>query len=186
MLFLNEKDLKLIKSIHENTKQEINKSTRNFFGVDSLKRELLYKIIVPYLNPLIGNFTIANALASNSFNPGGIHTDYSEITGNPYYAILIPLETINSHTIVFNEESKENFEIWKLTASKIQNNCSYLHDTLLNHIPKEDLEYLSLNNINKWIEGSLIMWKMTAFHTSDNFIANGLTNKKSVIILTRT
>jgi hypothetical protein len=183
---LEEKDLNLIRAIHAETKQTINTATRNFFGFDSIKEKLLHKILLHYLKPTIGNFKIGKAVASNSYNAGSIHSDYKEISGDPYYAILIPIETVNSHTVVFKEGSKDSFENWKKTASKLENNCSYLHDSILNQVPKEDLEFVSLDSINKWVAGSLIIWEMKAFHTSDNFTANGITNKKSLIIFTTT
>jgi hypothetical protein len=186
MTSLNERDLNLIRKLHSETEQDVNTSTRNFFGVDDFKKKLLSKILTPYLKPIIGNFEIGKAVASNSYNPGEIHTDYYEITGNPHYAILIPLETVNSHTVVFKEGSKVSFEEWMPTAKKADNNCAYLHDTILNHIPKEELEFVTLDSISKWDAGSLIIWHMLAFHTSDNFIGNGLTNKKSFIIFTQT
>lgn len=186
---LNENDFKLVSllvnSLKDNqTLNEGNIKKAFTIGLDKSKHAILKKILDSYLIPKIGNYNIFVAMYLNEFYPWAIHTDYPKGDNLPGYAVLIPLETINTHTVIFNEECKTDFEDYKKNNSKVENNCLYLAQTLLSHCNIRDLEYVSLKESVSWEEGKLIIWDRKLLHSSDNFMQNDIKNKRALVIFT--
>lgn len=176
--------LRIANSLREKTLNSGDIKKAYTTGFNDVSKMLLYKMLQPYLQPAIGEFKIHVAMLLEEFIPWTIHTDYPKGDENPGYAVLIPLETIDSHTVVFNEECLDDFETYKNNHEPIINNCSYLHQSILSHISAEDLGYVSLRSIEKWEEGKLIIWDRVLLHTSDNFLAAGLSEKRAVVVFT--
>lgn len=116
--------------------------------------------------------------------PWNIHTDYLKGDQKPKGAFLIPLLTQNTHTVIFNEECLTNFPDFIEKNKKLENNAKSLYKTLCSHVTENELEYVSLLAAYKWYAGSVIFWDRKLLHCSDNFLKNGLTEKKALIIFT--
>lgn len=183
-IILTNAEISILEKIASSVEFDNISNVRNYRGVSDKNKKVLYSILRNYLEPIIGNFNIDEAVLSIMYEPGDIHTDYQYVKNNPHYIILIPLETINAHTVIFNEECLDDFEDFKNQNNKPVNNCVDLYDNLLSNVSKEDLEYVSLSRIEKWTRGKLIMWDMKLLHTSDNFKSQGIEYKKSLIICT--
>ena len=103
------------------------------------------------------------------------------------WTFIIPLEDYDSHTIVFNEGS----EIKDL-GSYIESTEPYKHNTIdtdtynkyFTHIPRSCFRWLTIDKIFKWKKGAIFAAPRFRFHTSDNFLANGLTNKRAIVAWT--
>ena len=129
----------------------------------------------------------------NSYQPYKTHTDGilgdSGIDENNYgaWTIVIPLETCDSHTIIFNEwylHSKALID-WINTGVEKKNVITdEIYDKYLSAEFKPYMEYLSLDVIFPWKKGSLMAASRYKFHASDNFPAKGLTNKRAIILWT--
>jgi len=144
---------------------------------------------------------IEHAHLLHSMIPYGIHSDvlsgeFDHITGGAYpdnrtpaWTFIIPLETYNSHTIVFNEISpyiktvkqwaKEN----KVKPDKKELDDEF-HQKYLSHEEKILLKFLTLDEVFKWEAGSLFASNRAKFHSSDNYIANGINEKQAIIMWT--
>lgn len=136
-------------------------------------------------------------------NPQKLHSDYYYKTSSePYRSFLIPVGVENStdriaetHTIVFNEadtyvapagmEQKIwNRSNWKQNRSTKENNALQYKNQHLSHIPDEDLECLTVQNVLQWQLGSVIHWDETLLHCSDNFTNNGIKSKQAIVVHT--
>lgn len=153
-------------------------------GVDSKFYPIIEKILSDTLEPLIGKFKIHVAMLLEESYPLVIHTDYNKGDNNPGYAILIPLNTIETHTVIFNEECTDTFKNFKQTNFKSMVNATEYHDQLLSHCLLEDLEYVSLKVAEKWERGKIIIWNRKLLHSSDNFLKNDITTKNAIVIFT--
>ena len=51
-------------------------------------------------------------------------------------------------------------------------------------MPYDALEGLEIESINLWEPNSVIFWGQNQIHCSDNFIANNIQTKKSLIFFT--
>lgn len=135
--------------------------------------------------------------------PQKLHSDYYYKTlGEPYRAFLIPIsvehDTIRvaeTHTIVFNEsdtyvapvnqeEKIWNRTNWKQTRTPKSNNALQYKAQHLSHIPDDDLECLTVENVIQWQLGSVLHWDETLLHCSDNFTNNGIQSKQAIVIHT--
>jgi len=153
-------------------------------GIDNRFYTYIKKILDPVLVDKIGDYKIHTAMFLREFSPWAIHTDYNKGDDNPGFAVLIPLETVESHTVIFNEICTDVFETFKKENKQIDNNARYLHETLLSHISIDDLKYVSVKAIEKWQERKLIIWDRNLLHTSDNFLKNNIKEKKAIVIFT--
>jgi hypothetical protein len=140
--------------------------------------------------------------------PFGIHSDYYHKKiglGDPCIAILLPLSLDNgddslskSKTIIFNEQDKfaddsvvDTEKTYtnsvNLNRSSIrENNAEHLHDDLLGHCDKEDLKYLTVQNILEWNKGDVCWWGEPFLHCSNNWINQGVESKQYIVIHTYT
>jgi hypothetical protein len=118
--------------------------------------------------------------------PWTIHTDYNKGDSDPGLAILLPLNTeeVNTHTVVFNEESTTTFNDFVLNNNKLETNAKDLYNNLCSHEDIDNLEYVSLLGAFKWIPGSVIYWDRKLLHCSDNFLQQGIKIKTGLVIFT--
>ncbi len=127
------------------------------------------------------------------FDPYNVHSDID--SGGPIlpdapqhaWTLIIPLHDVNSHTVVFKEGSKIKQPIYYFEDA-----VPYLDMTIdtetynkyFSHIPEHYFKYLTIESIFSWKRGSLFAADRHKFHTSDNFIANGVKNKRAIIAWT--
>lgn len=115
-----------------------------------------------------------------SFQPYKCHTDaeYGQAGVNDKhygaYTFVIPLETVDSYTIVFNE----TFDKGKLIDEWLQENPNRpkkntITDEIYNkHLSaeyREYMRYLSIDTIFPWTKGACLAMSRYKFHGSDNF-----------------
>ena len=122
--------------------------------------------------------------------PWEIHSDYNKGDQNPNVAILIPLQIISddsagkTHTIIFNEQSTDNSMQDYLKSNPIvpKYPATELHQQYLDHVPEEQLNYLSLALVAEWSPGDVIYWDRRLLHASDNFVKNGVGEKYALVL----
>jgi len=129
----------------------------------------------------------------DSIDPYRVHSDVeSGYHQSPYptthaWTFIIPLEDYDSHTIVFNEGSEtKNLGAYK-EVTRPYNYPTIDADTYnkyFTHIPRGLFKWLTIDKIFKWKKGSLFAAPRFRFHTSDNFLANGLTSKRAIVVWT--
>jgi hypothetical protein len=152
-------------------------------------------LIYPSINKLVLSklekyfdvkFKKVEGMLLKEIDPWGIHTDYNKKDFCVDLAILVPLNIfpINTHTVVFNEESTDPFNQFKVYNKQLDINATTLHDTLCSHESIENLKYVSLNGVYHWLPGSAIYWGGKILHASDNFLANGLKEKRALVLFT--
>jgi hypothetical protein len=100
-----------------------------------------------------------------------------------------------ANTVVFNEEclhvdqsgSKNRRwvpDLWHSTMTKKENNALVYKDTCLSHVPHNELECLTVQNILNWTLGSVLYWDERLMHSSDNFLINNVKSKQAIVIHT--
>jgi len=129
-----------------------------------------------------------------SSEPYGIHSDVLSgdwenfVTTTPAWTFIIPMENYNSNTIVFEQISPDIKTVseWASTtgAQKLNAITPEQVEKYFSHLPKDDLEYMSIEAIFPWTKGSLFAASRSKFHTSDNYIKNGIPGKEAIIIWT--
>lgn len=129
----------------------------------------------------------------DSYDPYNIHSDVDsggEIVPTapiPAWTFIIPLFDVESHTIVFNEQDPvkspehyiKNTQPFDKPSIDIETYKKYFSHTSYNLF-----RYLTIEEIFKWKKGSLFAASRFKFHTSDNFLINGITNKRAIIAWT--
>jgi hypothetical protein len=123
--------------------------------------------------------------------PWRIHSDYVKGDIDPDLAMLIPLEIFPSfdnktHTVIFNEECtyENNFTEFLSKHQKIDNNAVGIAEQHCSHVNPAVLEYLSFAQAHEWEPGALIYWDRKLLHCSDNFLKNGVTEKRALVLFT--
>jgi hypothetical protein len=94
---------------------------------------------------------------------------------------------VDSHTIVFNEqdEVKVPEAYFKKTTPFDKHTINQeTYQKYFSHVPYDSFRWLSIEDIFKWEKGSLFAASRFKFHTSDNFLANGVKNKRAIIAWT--
>jgi hypothetical protein len=133
------------------------------------------------------NERIYQAMILVEVEPWYIHTDYNKGDKNPGKAILIPWQTCDSNTLVFNEVSTvvKDDEPQMVNFPKIDNHVSReLYEQYMSHCQWEDAQKVSIKEIFAWERGRAVTWDRTLLHTSDNFIKNGVDIKIALVIFT--
>jgi hypothetical protein len=157
----------------------------NGFSRQDLIYPFIKKVVISKLEILIGkkiNLTVGMLLKAQI--PWLIHTDYVKNDQHPDLALLIPLMTANTHTVVFEQKCVDSFGEFIKTNKKLDNNAKNLHTTLCSHESLDRLEYVSLYDAYKWYLGSVIYWDRKMLHCSDNFLKNDLTEKNALVLFT--
>ena len=91
---------------------------------------------------------------------------------------------VNTHTVIFNEESTDSFQQFMIQNKPLDVNAEDLHDTLCSHESIDNLKYVSLKGAYPWSPGSMMYWGGKILHASDNFLANGLMEKQALVLFT--
>lgn len=165
-------------------KTEIDWEIKKAFttGIDKKFFKVVTELLAPYTKDIIGDFEIHIAMLLEESIPLDIHTDYVKGDENPGYALLIPLETVDAHTIIFNEECIDSFEMFQKNNDPLEKNATEYQNTLLSHCTPEELSYVSIKKIEKWERGKLIHWDRRLLHTSDNFVTDSVKEKTAIVI----
>jgi hypothetical protein len=152
-------------------------------GLSETDIALLAKFFPEHLE----NERIHQAMILVEVAPWHIHTDYNKGDSNPGKAILIPWQTCDSHTLVFNEVCTvtNNDESEIANFPKVDNHVSReLYEQYMSHCHWEDAQKVSIKEIFSWERGRAVTWDRTLLHTSDNFIKNGVDIKIALVIFT--
>jgi len=142
----------------------------------------------------VENIVINQSHVLESYLPYGIHTDV--LAGNfdlngPYTAawtFIIPLDDYDTHTVVFNEQDEvcksvgEWFNTRGIKPYDPPRITEEQYQKYFSHILRSDLDYLSIEDIFRWKKGSVFAADRRKFHTSDNYIGNGINGKRAIII----
>ena len=158
-------------------------------------------IIGQRLTDIFGEETIFQELwLLDEYHPLGIHTDAHQLVPDNnrllYYTMLIPLEDLNSHTIITNQYHEVDYnspgtEVTlvdyfkdKKPLPKEERITEEFWKTNLPHTPLLARPFFSLDQIFKWHRGSLLAFDRRRWHASDNFLANGITKKCAIVSFT--
>lgn len=130
-----------------------------------------------------------------SFQPYKCHTDACDkqaLMDDQHYGahiFVIPLETVESATIVFNEWYAHG----KTMGEYLTDNPNLkpkdsideeTYNKYLNAEHREYMRYLSIDTIFPWVLGDAITMSRYKFHGSDNFPNNNIKSKFGIIIWT--
>ena len=106
----------------------------------------------------------------------------------PAWTFIVPLEDYDSHTIVFKEGSNIKVpEEYTKTIPPYENPTidAATKEKYFSHISGNVFNWLTIEDIFKWKKGSMFAASRFKFHTSDNFLANGIPGKRALIAWTR-
>lgn len=158
------------------------------------KNKVIKDILQPKFDKEFGlDLYIQQIHIFDSYTPYTVHSDVdsggqiSDTAPNPAWTFIIPLFDIDSHTIVFNEQSEIKepeayFQKHKKSRTLLISDDEY--NKYFSHIPYDYFYYLTIEGIFKWKKGSLFAASRYKFHTSDNFKANNVKNKRALIAWT--
>ena len=164
------------------------KAYTNGFGPTDLIFPLIKEKVINKVESLIGrNINLYTGMMLKESVPWEIHTDYIKGDQDPDLGILIPLnlEPVDTHTVLFNEPCLNSFQQYISENTKLENNAKDLHNNLMSHETVDNLEYVSLAKIARWVPGSAICWDRKLLHASDNFISAGIQEKTALVLFTR-
>lgn len=165
-------------------------STYYVFDFYSAKFKKIYDMMWPLFQQHFGDIYIGEIHIFDSKDPYHIHSDVqSGIWENPAWTFIIPLADYDSHTIVFNEGSPQK-DPRHYIESHPPHNPPLINDETyhkyFSHIYKECMSWFSIESIFPWKRGSLFAASRCKFHTSDNYIANGISSKRALVAWTNT
>jgi hypothetical protein len=128
-----------------------------------------------------------------SFIPYEIHCDsghlHLEDNEEPYYLFLVPLETVNVRTIVFDQVSDGlHFIEYKETNNPLPDSeqlSEEEYQRYFSHCWPQERPYLSINHVFEWQLGKLLAFDMHYFHASDDYIKNGVSGKNCLVVMTK-
>jgi len=186
--------------IDSKTGKKVAETVKLLFDDAAFKK--VADLLLPKIRENFGSdLKIDSAHILNSYNPYGVHTDvlsgnYDANNHQPYpdnlypaWTFLIPLGDYDSSTIVFQEESPRTKVVieWAKNNRIKPNKHAIDQETrkkYLSHITDIELNFLHVEQIYKWERGDCFAASRTKFHTSDNYIANGIESKRAIIIWT--
>jgi hypothetical protein len=140
---------------------------------------------------------INQAHVLTSYIPYNIHTDARGGFGVPSdtyqaaWTFIIPLDTYDSSTILFEQEADEGEENWddedliEKYGWQLHDEDPILFENYLKGIePLERTRTYSVESIFKWKKGTMFAASRKKFHTSDNFLLRGITEKRAIVMWT--
>jgi len=158
------------------------------------KYDIIKNILQPKLDKEFGaDLYIQQIHIFDSYDPYNIHSDVDsagaavEHAPNPAWTFIIPLFDVNSHTIVFNETSeiKDPQDYIANTPANETHSIDFkTYQKYFSHAPYDYFKWLTIESIFPWTKGALFAASRFKFHTSDNFLANGIKNKRALIAWT--
>jgi len=122
------------------------------------------KLLEKTFSEQLAGETIDRAMILIEFEPWGAHVDENARSG-----ILIPIETQDTHTVIFGSGPRVTQEFY---------------EQYISHIPRNRTESLFVEEIYAWQRGTGVKWDALQLHTSDNFPARGLDKKQALVIFT--
>jgi hypothetical protein len=190
--FFNENGLKIIETIksrlNEN-KQWANSEDENrayMTGFSSNENKILAFMMREKIIDLIGEYEIRESVIMNAQIPWDIHSDYNnpelDMESTPGWGILVPLETVNTHTIIFNEKCKTSMADFKKNNKKMDQINEDMYEKYFSHCSLDNTKYVSINKICKWTYNHAIIWNKEYLHCSDNFHKNNIKTKSALVI----
>jgi hypothetical protein len=178
----------------DNESGKIMSSYYYVFNYYSETNKLIKDILQPKLDKEFGpDLHIQQIHIFDSFDPYKIHSDvdsageFPTFAPYPAWTFIIPLFDVESYTIVFNEQNNLKEPEYYFKKTKPFNSFSIdliTYKKYFSHIPYSYFRWLSIEDIFKWRKGSLFAASRYKFHTSDNFLANGVSNKRAIIAWT--
>ena len=175
---------------------------------------ILKKIFDDKIQDIIGEYELDFFAWQEAIKPWKIHADIRWYPDKlPYKVILVPLDVISeqanwadTYTISFKQrnylqsnpntyvEKKGNTDQsdWKRPIDD-SGTCNVVkgysiskeqHTRYFSHMPYEFLEGLEIDDIFKWTPGSCVVWDQNQLHCADNFLANNIKTKLSLIFFT--
>lgn len=164
------------------------------FDYYDVKNKIIKDILQPKFDKEFGSdIYIQQIHIFDSYDPYKIHSDVDSggnivpTAPNPAWTLIIPLFDVDSNTIVFNEQDPVKSPEHYMRKTKSLGKHSIDFDTYkkyFSHVPFDYFRWLTIENIFKWKKGSCFAASRYKFHTSDNFLANGVTNKRAIIAWT--
>ena len=129
-----------------------------------------------------------------SFRPVQVHSDYGwckcDEDETPYYIFLIPLETVNSYTIVLDQVYegtdfiKYKEEAKPLPKDKIMSVEEY--NKWFSHCWPQERPFISIQKLFKWKAGSILGCDIRYLHASDNYLKDELAEKNCLVLMSKT
>lgn len=140
------------------------------------------------------DINIGTAHVLRSYQPYKCHTDgedgQAKIDAQHYgaYTFVIPLETVDSYTIVFNEyfDKGKLLDEWFLENPDMPKKDVITDEIYEKHLSaeyREYMRYLSIDTIFPWKKGSCLGMSRYKFHGSDNFPTR-MESKLGIIVWT--
>jgi len=201
--FLSSEEIKLIENIMSTTEVDLNESGKehgqhhaNYYYIklyEHQPHQAISDILLPKLkSSLHSEIYIDDCHIMESFIPYTPHSDTLTPVPGPGYrhawTIIIPLADYHSNTFIFEEEcdwTKSVTEWVKKNKVKPKNAISdYMYETYFTHCLKEEFKYLTIHDIFPWRKGWMNATSRVRFHTSDNYLSRGLSNKRAIVMWT--
>jgi hypothetical protein len=157
----------------------------------------LVDIIQPKLEAEFGsNIRASHIHVLDSWFPYGLHNDAEQpnmkLAPEPAWTLIIPFDTCESTTYVFNERSgfKDAMEFAKyynvkphgLETTGLTKEEYELDFSPITH--PDNLSYLTVETKFKWKRGSCFAADRFKYHCSSNYLNQGIKNKKAIILWT--
>lgn len=150
--------------------------------------------------PLLGKSPIFKELwILEEYQPLGWHTDCHHVCTDPgedqFYTIIIPIETIQTSTIVANEHGwvmpnpldglvlAEYARSARIVPLDQRFTKEFWKDQL-SHCPDFSRSLFTPHSQFQWTQGSLLAFDRRRWHASDNFIKNNISCKKAIVSFT--
>jgi hypothetical protein len=172
---------------------EVFSGTYYLFKYYEEKNKIVKDILQPKFEAQFGkNLHIQQIHIFDSVDPYNIHSDVDSagefLPGHVHaWTFIIPLFDVDSHTIVFNEGSETKQPQHYIEATPPGESISIdatTYKKYFSHTPYNWFRWLTIEDIFKWDRGSLFAASRFKFHTSDNFLANGVKSKRALIAWT--
>jgi len=202
--FISIQDLENIRQtieryISPNNIHNVNSPIGIYYDIGEETRTLVDNIIVKLPSEVV------NIKMLDSVTPGGPHSDTSPPRDSddpervlPKFArtFIIPLETIDTYTIVFNEyipdQLLNNRNVSHDSYADAVNN--YLQNELerigdpIDHITHQkylshvDSSRLSINTVFPWVAGDILVFDRRMIHCSNNYIVENVISRRALIL----
>ena len=141
------------------------------------------------LHPLLGNYVSMASYLLESQLPWDVHNDYiiecKHTDIEPYYAVMIPLETVSTRTVFFDQwAAYKDFGRYKQEHGPIPNHVPHTEwSDMLGHCRAMDRFFLSIHKVYEWQRGDLVLFDRKQWHASDDYRSR-LKSKRAIILFT--
>jgi hypothetical protein len=154
----------------------------------------LVEIIQPKLEKQFGPSIRASHIHMlDSRHPYGVHTDAEQpnlvLAPEPAWTLIIPIDSCESKTYVFNERSNQKDIMEFVRVNNIQPKEYSISDEVFQEDfaplhSKEIFRYLTPETTFTWKRGSCFAADRFKFHCSDNYLNKGIKSKRAIILWT--